>query len=66
MEKKKQKTKQMADDAKLEIPFTKEIIRNSSHLLNLIQETALKYQEIENAREEELRNVQRAKYEILF
>eukprot|EP01060_Flectonema_neradi_P021706 TRINITY_DN2957_c5_g1_i1.p1 TRINITY_DN2957_c5_g1~~TRINITY_DN2957_c5_g1_i1.p1 ORF type:complete len:490 (+),score=140.53 TRINITY_DN2957_c5_g1_i1:93-1562(+) len=51
----------MPDDAKLEIPFTKEIIRNSSHLLNLIQETALKYQEIENAREEELRNVQRAR-----
>ncbi|KAJ9456856.1 hypothetical protein DIPPA_00308 [Diplonema papillatum] len=50
----------MPDSAKREIPFTHEIIRNSTHLLNLVQETSLKYLEIERAREEEAEIVERA------
>eukprot|EP01062_Namystynia_karyoxenos_P059734 TRINITY_DN51157_c0_g1_i1.p1 TRINITY_DN51157_c0_g1~~TRINITY_DN51157_c0_g1_i1.p1 ORF type:complete len:557 (+),score=221.36 TRINITY_DN51157_c0_g1_i1:100-1770(+) len=47
----------MFDAAKRSIPFARELIRNSAHLLDLLQETGLKYREIERAREEEAQAV---------
>ena len=52
----------MSEEGKAEIPYTTDLIRNSTHLMNLVHETAVKYQEIERAREAEEDEEQRARY----